>query len=80
MIPKFLDGVVQYNEEDRQLWLKKANGFSHKLADIHGWDDISRLSTDSKGVVNVDLVNKEHNNVSQFIADAINDKISKTRE
>lgn len=73
-IKEFLEGKVCYDNEGAVIL---THSVEQPVADIRGWGSIQNLFKDSTtGVIDNDKADKFHDQLGQFIADAINEKLS----
>ncbi len=68
-VTDFINGKVVYDKASQQLHIRHAKNEETYLAQVRGWDGISKL----RG--SIEDLSKFQDEIGQFIADAINDKI-----
>lgn len=75
-ITDFISGKVIY--DNQRFWIEcKANGI-RLLGELRGWGHIQHMKQFyNKGKIDMGLADKFHDDVGQFVADAINEKIKR---
>ena len=75
----FLGEKVIYDNFGQFLWSVERSGHHQKLADLRGWGAIQNLFASKKGEVDFDAASKFQDDLGQWIADAINEKLERER-
>lgn len=77
-ISDFIKGKVTYDKFGGQyFWINNPDGGSQMLAEMRGWGAIQNMFKDKKGVINEDLAGKFQDEIGDWIADAINEKLKR---
>lgn len=76
-IKDFINGKVSYDKNVQFFWIHQSNGGVQMLADMRGWGRIQNMFKGSDGKIDVDLAEKFQDEVAEFIAQAINEKIER---
>ena len=78
-ITEYINGKVVYDKYGgQQIWIQEPDGGCQLLADVRGWGHIQNLF--SKGnTIDIEKAAKFQDEIGRFIADAINEKISRLK-
>lgn len=80
MEPKdFIKGRVVYDNYGQYFWIVE-NGTQQMLAELRGWGAIQNLFKDGDGNIDTDAAGKYQDEIGNWIASAINDKLERERE
>ena len=78
-IKDFLNGPIVYDKEDQFLWIIIPNQDMQLLADLRGWGRIQNMfvtkTKGEHGKFDMEAARKFQDEVGEFIAQAINEKI-----
>lgn len=79
-IEDLINGKVTYDKFGGQyFWINDPKGGSQMLAEMRGWGHIQNMFKDKKGNINVDIAGKYQDEVGDWIAEAINEKLERER-
>jgi hypothetical protein len=78
-IDDFLKGEFKYDNYGQYIWLVKPDGNMQKIADLRGWGAIQNLFKDKAGKIDMDEAGKFQDEIGQWIADALNEKLNKSK-
>lgn len=85
-ITDFINGKVEYDKFGGQYfwikdkyWLKDKDGKIQMLAELRGWGAIQNLFKDKKGYIDIPNAAKFQDELGDFIAEAINEKIERLK-
>lgn len=79
-VEKFINGKVTYDGFGGQyFWIKNPNGHNQMLAELRGFGAIQQFFKNKNGEVDVEAAAKFQDEIGEFIAEAINEKISKLK-
>lgn len=73
-IKSYLNGEVSYDNDDQYFWLT-VNNQMKMLAELRGWGAIKNLFKTKSGEIDMELAAKFQDEIGEFIAQAINEKI-----
>lgn len=77
-VTDFINGKVTFDEYGSQhFWINCPDGSSQMLAEIRGWGAIQNLFKTKGGMIEVDSAAKFQDEVGQWIAEAINEKLER---
>lgn len=82
-IRDFIEGKVIYDKESQYVLISTKNEGLKMLAQLRGWREILKFFTikDEEGsMIKLDKACEFQDQLGQFIADAINEKIARERE
>ncbi len=74
---EFLGAHIIYDAEGQDLFAVQENGHLQPIADIRGWGAIQNLFMLKGGAIDMDKASKFQDNLGQFMADAINEKMQR---
>lgn len=77
-IQAYLNGKVTYDKDGQYFWIT-ANNDMKMLAELRGWGSIQYLFKDKSGIIDEHLAAKFQDEIGEFIAEAINEKIEKLK-
>lgn len=75
-IKDFIQGKVTYDNEGQYFWAEQKNGGVQMLGELRGWGHIQNMFV-LKGKYDLELAGKFQDELGQFVADAINEKINR---
>lgn len=80
-VTDFISERVEYDKFGGQyFWIKLEDGGSQMLAEMRGYGAIQNLFKDEKGYVNTDLADEFQDEVGDWIASAINEKLERDKQ
>lgn len=81
-IKDLINGKVTYDKYGGQyFWINTPNsGGVQMLAELRGWGHIQNMFKDKKGNIDMDEAGKYQDQVGDWIADAINEKIEREKQ
>ena len=74
-IKDFIDGKVTYDKEGQYFWINNPKYGSQMLAELRGWGAIQNMFKDKKGNIDMEAAAKYQDEVGNWIAEAINEKL-----
>ena len=79
-IKDLINGKVTYDKFGGQyFWINDPKGGSQMLAEMRGWGHIQNMFKDKKGNIDMDAAGKYQDEVGDWIAEAINEKLERER-
>jgi hypothetical protein len=79
-IKDLINGKVTYDKFGGQyFWINDTKGGSQMLAKMRGWGHIQNMFKDKKGDIDMDAAGKYQDEVGDWIAEAINEKLERER-
>lgn len=73
-----INGKVTYDKFGGQyFWINDPKGGSQMLAEMRGWGHIQNMFKDKKGDIDMDAAGKYQDEVGDWIAEAINEKLER---
>lgn len=77
-ITDFINGKVEYDSEGQQFWIHRRDNGIQLLGELRGWGHIQHMPHFrlSEGKFDVDLAGRFQDEVGEFIAKAINEKLA----
>ena len=81
MKPKdFINGKVTYDKFGGQyFWVNEPKGGSQMLAEMRGWGHIQNMFKNKKGDIDIDAAGKYQDQLGDWIAEAINEKLEREK-
>lgn len=76
----FLGIKVTYDKMGQMLFAVQKNGHHQMLADVRGWGAIQNLFKNPNGTVREEEAAKYQDDLGQWLADAINEKMERERK
>lgn len=77
-IKDFIRGKVTYDKYGGQyFWINLPNGGVQVLGEMRGWGHIQNMFKDSTGYIDVNEAGKFQDQVGDWIAEAINEKMER---
>ncbi len=80
LITDYIQDGVSYDNHGTYFWAKQKNGGVKMLADMRGWGAIQNMCKMPSGKIDMDLAMKFQDELGQFIADAINEKLERLKK
>lgn len=77
-ITDFINGPVIYDKEVQYFWINTPNNGVQMLADLRGWGHIQNMFKEN-GKINMDKAGKFQDEIGEFVAQAINEKIERLK-
>ena len=77
-IKDFLGKKVKYDSYGQEIWAYDKNNGLQKIADVRGWGAIQNLFADKSGKIDTKKAEEIQDQLGEFIAQAINEKLEKT--
>jgi len=74
----FINGTVTYDRDGQYLWINNQDGIQ-MLATLRGWGRIQNMFAVGDGKIDMDAAAKFQDEVGQFVADAINEKLNSAK-
>lgn len=74
-IPKFINGVIKYDNYGQYLWIIEPNGNHKKIADIRGFGEIQNMHKNKNGEIDIDSAIKDQDILGYWLAESLNEKI-----
>ena len=79
-VTDFIKGKVSYDKFGGQcFWINLPTGGCQMLAEMRGYGAIQQLFKDKEGLVNTQLAGEFQDEIGDWIAEAINEKLLKTK-
>jgi hypothetical protein len=79
-IKDLINGKVTYDKFGGQyFWINDPKGGSQMLAEMRGWGHIQNMFKGKKGEIDMDAAGKYQDEVGDWIAEAINEKLERER-
>lgn len=78
-IEKFIN-KAKYDSMGQKIWGVDKDGGHQMIADLRGWGAIQNLFKDKKGVIDMEKAEKFQDEMGEWIADAINEKLKDPNE
>ncbi len=79
-IVEFIGKKVTYEKNGQRIWGLDKNDRHQLLLDLRGWGAIQNLFKDKKGALDEKAANKFQDELGEWIADAINQKLEKEKK
>lgn len=77
-IQDFINGKVTYDKFGGQyFWINEPQGGTQMLAELRGWGHIQNMFKDKKGNIDSDEAGKYQDEIGDWIAEAINEKLKR---
>lgn len=76
-IKDFINGKVTYDKDGQYFWINKPNEGLQMLGELRGWGAIQNLFADAGGRIDGEAAAKFQDELGEFIAEAINEKVAK---
>ena len=78
-ITDFINGPVTYDKEGQYIWINTPNGGLQMLGELRGWGHIQNMRQfkNSDGTTDIELAAKFQDEIGEFVAQAINEKIER---
>lgn len=73
----FINGKVTYDNYGQYFFINKPNEGLQMLGELRGWGAIQNLFKDKKGNIDMDAAAKFQDELGEFVAQAINEKVEK---
>lgn len=74
---EWLDGNIYFDKEGTQIFSRKTDGQIQVIADVRAWGAIQNIFIDKKGFVDMRKAEAFQDQLGQFIAEAIQEKLDK---
>ena len=78
-ITDFIDGKVTYDNYGQYFWINNSNEGQQMLAELRGWGKIQNMFK-SKGKYDLDSAEKFQDELGEWVASAINEKLERETE
>jgi hypothetical protein len=80
MIKDFLSGKIKYDKEGQYFWnVSGAKSNIDMVAELRGWGHIQNMFKDGSGKIRFEDAYAFQDEIGQFIADAINEKLERLK-
>lgn len=82
-ITDFINGKVTYNKEGQYFWINSPDGDGiQMLGELRGWGHIQNMFIKPKtgGMIDMDAAAKFQDELGEFVAKAINEKVKRFTE
>ena len=77
-VKDFINGKVTYDKFGGQyFWINEPKGGTQMLAELRGWGHIQNMFKNKNGTINEDDAGKYQDEIGDWIADAINEKLER---
>lgn len=77
-IKDLINGRVTYDKFGGQyFWINEPEGGCQMLAEMRGWGHIQNMFKDKKGEIDIEAASKYQDEVGDWIAKAINEKLER---
>ncbi len=77
-VEKFIN-IAKYESMGQTIWGIDNKGGHQMICDVRGWGAIQNLFKNTNGTIREDEAGKFQDEMGQFIADAINEKIERNK-
>ena len=78
-VKKFINGKVEYDQHGQYFWIRQKNGNLQMLGELRGWGAIQNMFLNEDKTLDEYGAAEFQDNVGQFIADAINEKLQREK-
>jgi len=79
-VKDLINGKVTYDKFGGQyFWIEDPKGGSQMLAELRGWGHIQNMFKDANGKINEDMAGEFQDQVGDWIAEAINEKLEREK-
>jgi hypothetical protein len=76
-VTDFINGPVTYDNEGQYFWVTSPNDNMRMLGELRGWGSIQNMFKRSGGRIDMELAAKYQDEIGQWVADAINEKLKR---
>lgn len=78
-ITDFINGKVTYDKEGQYFLVTQPNGGTQMIGELHGWGRIKNMFVTKRPVFDMDSAAKFQDELGEFVASAINEKIERLK-